>query len=319
MSTFQVRVRRTHDETPEVRAFELVALNGDLPPFSAGGHVDVHLPGDIVRQYSLTNGPDDRDHYGLGVKREAESRGGSTAMHDGVREGDTLTISEPKNNFLLAMEARRHLLLAGGIGVTPLLSMARHLSKAGQDFAFHYFTRSPELTAFRGLIDASAWKGNATYHHGLVPPALDAVLLPLLREPADGTHLYLCGPGPFMDLVLGLTVQAGWVKDAVHLEYFTADVDPVGTDAGTFEVRLAQSGVTYPVPANKTILDVLRDNGHAVETSCEQGVCGTCETVVLEGEIDHRDLYLMEDEHEAGDRMMICVSRAKDGKLVIDR
>jgi len=313
-----VRVRKKTREALDIASFELVSADATpLPRFMPGSHIDVHLGPELVRQYSLCNGPQDPGCYWIAVKREAESRGGSRAMHEQVKQGDTLTISTPRNNFAIEPSAKHHLLLAGGIDVTPILSMARHLLVSGASFDLQYFTRSIEHTAFHALLSESEFKGKVTFHYALEPEALRAYLRRLLWHRPEQAHIYLCGPRPFMDLV-ETTAAPTWPPEAVHLEYFTADPLSLAGPQDSFQVKLARSGGTYAIPSGKTIVEALRENGIHIETSCEQGVCGTCLTGLLEGLPDHRDVFLTDDEKEAGDKIMPCVSRAKSSLLVLD-
>jgi vanillate O-demethylase ferredoxin subunit len=317
MSTVDVVVRRAWHETPDVKAFELVAAGGgELPAFSPGAHVDVHIADGLTRQYSICNGPGEHGFYLIGVKRELESRGGSAAMHDAVGERSTLRLGGPRNNFPLVEEAAHSLLVAGGIGVTPLVSMARDLAVRSRSFALHHFVRHPRQTAFRELLAHEGLAARATYHYGLVPPGLEATLEDVLAAPPPGANLYLCGPKPFMDLVQAVARRLGWADGAIHLEYFAADT--LYRTGESFEVVCARSRRSVTVPEDKTIIEVLRANGVEIETSCEQGVCGTCLTKLLEGEPDHRDLFLQPDEQESGTVIMPCVSRARSPRLVLD-
>ena len=313
--TLTVRIDRVWDETPEIRCFELRADNGThLPPADPGAHIDVHPAEGLVRQYSLWNGPDDRDRYLIGVKREPDSRGGSAAMH-GLAEGDTLAISEPRNNFPLADGNGPHILLAGGIGITPLHAMAQRLAAEGRDHHLHLFARSHEHAPFRSALEPNP---HASIHPGLVPPKLDCVLADLLSARSDGAHFYLCGPGPFMDLVRKIATDHDWPEDHVHLEYFSADPDALELDGEAFEVVLQRSGTTFVVADDQTIIEAMEEAGIDILTSCEQGVCGTCVTNVIEGEPDHRDLYFNASEHASGKLITPCVSRCKGRRLVLD-
>jgi len=317
-ATLAVRVARKAEEALDIVSFELVSADGTaLPAFSAGSHVDVFLPNGLVRQYSLCNDPGESHRYLLGVLRDAASRGGSDAMHQLVREGDTLQISVPKNHFALAHCAARSLLLAGGIGVTPLLCMAERLARLGSDFEMHYCTRSPERTAFHSRIVGSTFADKVQFHFddGVAGQKLD--LPALLAPPQPGVHLYVCGPKGFMDAVLGTARAQGWPEAQLHCEYFSADVVKSADDA-SFQVQLASSGRVIVVPADKTVVQALAEAGVEVLTSCEQGVCGTCLTRVLEGEPDHKDLYLSPEEQAANDQFTPCCSRSKSPLLVLD-
>lgn len=316
--TLKVRVATKRTEATDICTFELVeAGGGALPPFSAGAHIDVHVPGGLTRQYSLCNDPGESHRYLIGVLRDPASRGGSAAMHDTVREGDTLEISAPKNHFPLAHEAKRSLLLAGGIGVTPILCMAERLAVAGAEFEMHYCTRSKERTAFVERIGASGFAARVQFHFddGAAEQKLD--IPALLATPEAGTHLYVCGPKGFMEAVLDTARAQGWPEAQLHYEFFSAA--PVKSDDdASFEVRIASSGRTVRVAAAQTVVQALAEVGVEVPTSCEQGVCGTCLTRVLEGTPDHRDSYLTDDERAACDQFLPCCSRARSALLVLD-
>jgi vanillate O-demethylase ferredoxin subunit len=314
----QVRVARKAQEALDIVTLELVAVDGGtLPAFSAGSHVDLQLPGGITRQYSLCNDPKETHRYLIGVLRDAASRGGSKAVHDAVQEGDVLTISAPRNHFALAHDAKHHLLLAGGIGVTPILCMAERLAITGADFQMHYATRAPERTAFRQRIAASAFAGRVHFHYDSGEAAQKLDLGTLLRQPVAGTHLYVCGPRGFMDAVLGTARAQGWPESQLHYEFFGADVAKSDSDAG-FEIKLASSGRIVLVPKDQTVTQALAAAGVEVMVSCEQGVCGTCLTRVLEGVPDHKDSYLTPQEQAANDQFTPCCSRAKTPRLVLD-
>jgi vanillate O-demethylase ferredoxin subunit len=316
--TLQVRVARKAVEAQDIVTLELVATNGQaLPAFSAGSHVDVQLPNGITRQYSLCNDPQETHRYQIGVLRDAASRGGSAAVHDLVKEGDVLTISAPRNHFGLAHEAQKHLLLAGGIGVTPILCMAERLANTGADFAMHYATRAPERTAFRQRIAASAFASRVQFHYDNGDAAQKLDLQKLLSQPQAGTHLYVCGPKGFMDAVLGTARVAGWPEAQIHYEFFGAEVAKSDSDA-SFEIKLASSGRIVMVPKDQTVVQALAAAGVDIMISCEQGVCGTCLTRVLEGVPEHKDSYLTPEEQAANDQFTPCCSRSKTPVLVLD-
>ena len=314
----RARVSAIRRETDEIKVFSLVRTDGKpLAPFTAGAHVSVDLPDGLTRPYSLVNGPAERDAYHIAVKREPNSRGGSRVLHERVAVGDSLGIAGPRNHFPLDRNATRHVLLAGGIGITPLYSMARHLLEAGSDFELRYFTRSPDQTAFHRELSAPEFAGKVAFHYALEAVALRALLRELLRVRPGRAHLYICGPRPFMDLVEDLA-KASWPDDAVHREYFGADPAASSGPRAAFEVELARSRRTIAVSAEKTILEALAEAGVRVVSSCSQGVCGTCITGLLGGAPDHRDAFLSEKERKACDRIMLCVSRAKGERLVLD-
>ncbi|RFP19279.1 MULTISPECIES: PDR/VanB family oxidoreductase [unclassified Duganella] len=320
MSTelLQVRVERRHVEAEDICTYELVSADGaPLPPFTAGAHIDVHVGAGLVRQYSLCNPPQERHRYVIGVLRDPSSRGGSKAMHEEVRAGATLNISAPKNHFPL-VDAERSLLLAGGIGVTPILAMAEALSARGAAFEMHYCARSPERTAFRQRIAAAPFAPQVHFHYdsGDAAQKLD---LPALLAQLDGkTHISFCGPAGFIDHVKASAKAHHWPQDQLHLEYFGAAAVPSAGGDQPFEVKLASSGKVYAIPADSTVLRVLTDAGVFIPASCEQGVCGTCLTRVLDGVPDHRDLYLDESEQAANDQFTPCCSRSKTGTLLLD-
>lgn len=316
--TLQVRVARKAAEAQDIVTLELVAADGAaLPAFSAGSHIDVQLPNGFTRQYSLCNDPQETHRYQIGVLRDAASRGGSAAVHDLLKEGDVLTISAPRNHFGLAHEAKKHLLLAGGIGVTPILCMAERLANTGGDFAMHYATRAPERTAFRQRIAASAFAARVQFHYDNGDAAQKLDLQALLSQPEAGTHLYVCGPKGFMDAVLNTARAAGWPEAQIHYEFFGAEVAKSDSDA-SFEIKLASSGRIVMVPKDQTVVQALAAAGVDIMISCEQGVCGTCLTRVLEGVPDHKDSYLTPEEQAANDQFTPCCSRSKTPQLVLD-
>jgi vanillate O-demethylase ferredoxin subunit len=314
----KVAVARKHREAEDICTFELVAQDGrPLPAFAAGSHIDLHLPGGITRQYSLCNDAAENHRYLIGVLKDPASRGGSEAMHAQVNEGDTLHISAPKNHFPLAHDARRSLLLAGGIGITPILCMTERLAVAGAEFEMHYCTRSPSRTAFRERIEASSFAPHVRFHFDDNRAEQKLNLAVLLGTQVEGTHLYVCGPKGFMDAVLSTARAKGWPETQLHYEFFSAEVRPSASD-GSFEVKIASSGRVVVVPKSKTVVQALAEVGVEVQTSCEQGVCGTCITRVLEGVPDHRDLYFTPQEQAANDQFTPCCSRAKSAMLVLD-
>ena len=317
-ATLTVRVAQKNTEALDIDSFELVAADGQpLPAFSAGSHVDVHLPGGLVRQYSLCNSSGENHRYQIAVLKDANSRGGSKAMHEQVKVGDELHISAPKNHFMLAHEAKRHVLLAGGIGVTPILCMAERLTATGADFEMHYCTRSLERTAFRARMAESGLAAKVAFYVDDAVPAQKLDIAKLLAKPELGVHLYVCGPKGFMNAVLDTARSSGWNEAQLHCEFFGADVSPVATDE-TFEVQVASSGQIVTVGKEQTILDALAAAGVEILSSCEQGVCGTCLTRVIEGVPDHRDMYLTPEEQAANDQFLPCCSRSKSARLVLD-
>jgi vanillate O-demethylase ferredoxin subunit len=313
-----VRVAAKTVEAVDICSFELVDTSGKvLPAFSAGSHIDVAVGEGLTRQYSLCNDPAESHRYQIAVLRDPATRGGSAGMHDHVRVGDVIAISAPKNHFPLAHEAKKSLLLAGGIGVTPILCMAERLALTGADFEMHYCTRSKDRTAFHDRIRNARYASRVQFHFddGDVSQKFD--IAARLATPEAGTHLYVCGPKGFMDAVLATARARGWPEAQLHYEFFSADVTPSANDE-SFEVQLASSGRVVVVPKDKTVVQALADAGIEVQTSCEQGVCGTCITRVLEGEPDHKDLYFTPEEQAKNDQFTPCCSRAKSKRLVLD-
>lgn len=315
---FPVRVARKTVEALDICTFELVAPDGGvLPPFAAGAHIDVEVKPGLVRQYSLCNDPAESHRYLIGVLRDQASRGGSVGMHTGVDEGALINISTPKNHFALAHEAGRSLLLAGGIGVTPILCMAERLSATGANFEMHYCTRSKDRTAFLGRIRNSAFADRVHFHFDDGAPDRKADLAALLATPDVDTHLYVCGPGGFLDAVVSTAKRSGWAEGNIHFEYFSAPVD-ASAQSAAFEVQIASSGRVIPVAADRSVLLALADAGIELPYSCEQGVCGTCLTRVIDGTPDHRDAYLTDAEKAKNDQFLPCCSRARSPRLVLD-
>ena len=317
-ATLSVRVARKSFEAQGICRVELVPADGQqLPAFTAGSHIDVFLPGGIVRQYSLSNDPSEADRYVLGVLREPTSRGGSAAVHDALADGDVLQISPPKNHFMLAPDATHHLLLAGGIGITPIVSMAQHLHATAASFELHYCTRSRAATAFLETLTAPALAPRVAHHFddGLDAQKLD--LAATLATPRTGVHLYVCGPKGFMDWVLDAARQAGWPEHQLHYEFFAGEAVDL-TDADSFDIRIASTGQVINVTKNQTVVQALALCGIDVQTSCEQGVCGTCLTRVLEGTPAHKDMYLTEEEQALNDQFTPCCSRSLSPMLVLD-
>jgi vanillate O-demethylase ferredoxin subunit len=317
INSISVLVASRRQEAEDIVSFELAGTDGGpLPPFSAGAHIDVEVAPGLVRQYSLCNDPEESHRYLIAVLRDSRSRGGSAGMHDRIAVGQALRISAPKNHFPL-QPAAHHLLFAGGIGVTPILCMAEHLARTGASFHMHYCARSPARTAFVERIRASAFADRVQFHFDAGAASQKLDLDAALRAAPEGAHLYVCGPSGFIDHVIGTARALGWPAGSLHQEYFGAA--PVDTSAdASFEVRIASSGRTCAVPADKTVVQALAEHGIEVPVSCEQGVCGTCITRVLDGTPDHRDMYFTDEEKARNDQFTPCCSRAKSRVLVLD-
>lgn len=310
----RVRVVDVHPETPDILSLELASADdAPLMDYAPGAHVDVHVAPGLVRQYSLYEPPGSTSYF-IAVKRETQSRGGSAAIHANVKPGHLLTISAPRNNFALAPNASRSVLLAGGIGITPIASMAGHLRQIGASYAIHYFARSAADAALLARLERT--HGERLRAHYIEPAKVEAKLRAIVPEYQAGFHVYLCGPTAFMNVARA--TLPSWPADAVHLEHFVNDTLTSGLAVGAFTVELARSRQSFVVGPNESIIEVLGKNGVDVPTSCEQGVCGTCVTKVLEGRPDHRDVYMTDQEHAAGDLITPCVSRCLDDRLVLD-
>jgi phthalate 4,5-dioxygenase reductase subunit len=309
-----LQVARAERLARDIHLFELRDPAGmELPAFTAGAHVGVQTPDGAVRKYSLCNDPAERGRYVIAVKREGEGRGGSKRLVDGVAVGAMLEVSPPANTFALDEKANAYLLIGGGIGVTPLLSMAWRLAALGKRFRLVYLTRSPEDTAFADALAHEPLGGNVTLHHDAGEPGRAFDLWPLLEKP--GGHVYCCGPRTLLESVRDMTGH--WSTGAIHFESFLDAGAAAKPEDTPFTVRLARSGDALVVPPATSILDAMRRAGHDAPSSCESGTCGTCRTRLLEGVADHRDLVLADDER--GEWIMICVSRAATPAITIDR
>lgn len=317
-STMTVQIARKQTEAQDICSLELRALPGQtLPAFSAGAHIDLHLPGGLVRQYSLSNDRAEQDRYVIAVLREAASRGGSAAVHEQLQVGQQITISTPRNHFALEAGAQKHLLLAGGIGITPILAMGRQLAREQAEFELHYCARSRERMAFVQEMAATPWSSQLALHVDDAQGGSTLDLQALLQPVQPGVHLYVCGPKGFMDAVLGAARAAGWPEAQLHYEFFAGEVEHREDDE-SFEVEVASTGQVVRVQPDQTVVKALESIGVCVQMSCEQGVCGTCLTGVLSGQPDHRDMYLTEEEQEAHNQFLPCCSRSKSARLVLD-
>lgn len=314
-----VRIAKRTVVADGICSFELVALDSTtLPPFSAGSHIDVHLPGGWVRQYSLCNSSEEKNRYLIGVLKDPQSRGGSIAMHELV-ENDEIVISEPRNHFPLVPRAQHTVLIAGGIGVTPLLCMAERLANEGASFELHYCARTLGKIAFKDRLKLDHLVGHTFIHLDDSDEAqrFDARTT-LNRHSGSDTHVYTCGPSPFIDTVLETARACGYQESQLHREYFSTGVLAAPGEDQPFQVRIASSGKTISVGADKTVVSVLAEHGINVPVSCEQGVCGTCVTRILQGVPLHRDVYMTDAEHAANDQFTPCCSRSQTPILVLD-
>jgi phthalate 4,5-dioxygenase reductase subunit len=314
--TLHLRVSAAAEAAHNIRCFELRHPEGaPLPAFTAGAHIRLKTPSGALRQYSLCNDPAQTDRYQIAVKREGKGRGGSLSLVDGVQVGDLIEVSPPHNQFELDHRAKELLLIAGGIGITPLLAMARQLQSEARRYKLIYLTRDPQSTAFRDELTQDPWAASVRIHHDGGDPARALDLWPLLEKPGSltGLQVYCCGPAGLMDAVRDMTGH--WPANAVHFESFAAD-NRAQDDDQAFEVQLQSSGHILEVLPGSSILQVLRNQGIAVPFSCESGTCGSCKTGLIEGDADHRDLVLLEEEKSS--RIMVCVSRSRGSRLVLD-
>ena len=309
-----VRITEKRMVAQDICLFELrLPGGGPLAPFTPGAHLGVRVPNGEMRKYSLCNDPDETDRYVIAVKKEHGGRGGSVSLIEGAGEGDEIAITAPRNDFELKPGPASYIFIAGGIGITPIRAMIKHLlATRAKPFKLYYFTRTPEQMAFRDEFSAPEFRGKVVIHHDGGDPDKAYDLWPVLEEPR-GAHLYCCGPRGLMEAVRDMTGH--WSSAAVHFEDFgAAKARP--EDNTPFAVTLARSGERFEVPVDKSILEVLREAGKTLPSSCESGTCGTCRTKLVSGDAEHRDLALA--EHERARTIMICVSRAKSPELVLD-
>jgi tetrachlorobenzoquinone reductase len=311
-TTLQVRLRALVWEAPGVLSLELSAPdNSPLPPFEPGSHIDLTLPDGTLRQYSLCGDPNDTSHYRLGI-RAVPGGLSSGFVHGKLRPGELLTVSVPRNNFSL-VDAPRYVFVAGGIGVTPLLPMMREASAKQRRWTLLYCNRRSEDAPFLAEIGKLPG-GEISLHASESGTRLDVAQR--LGTVEKNTVVYCCGPERLMTAVEQAT--SAWPEGSVHFEWFTPRSRPADETSGGFEVVCERSGLTLNVPPDKSIMAVLGEAGIEVPRSCEQGICGTCETRIISGEADHRDSILSSSERAANQSMMICVSRAKGARLVLD-
>ena len=313
----ELRVARIEQVTPRIRLFELASLDGaPLPGFTAGSHIDVELGNGEERSYSLLGDQGETARYVIAVLREAEGRGGSAWMHDVLRAGDVIRAAPPENDFRLSEAGDHHILIAGGIGITPILPMAARLRAIGRDYAIHYCARSEEEAAFaRDVAARHGERANFHYDGGVPGCGLDVTTL-LAHRPA-AAHAYVCGPAGLIRAVR----DAGrhWPSGTIHFELFKGSNADLGLDAlnAPFDVICKRAGKRFTIPADRSILDILKADGFRIRSLCNEGVCGTCRVDLISGEVDHRDECLDEDERD--EALQVCVSRAKPGQtLVLD-
>lgn len=313
MSSLLLKIERIEALTSRIRRLVLITPDGGrLPEFTPGAHLELHIPGDRKqkRAYSIVN-VSAGDHYEIAVQLDDKSTGGSKWVHT-LTEGQLIEVEPPRNHFPLIDDARHVLLIAGGIGITPMLGMARALQNSKRDFTLHYAGREAANMAYLDEVqcfgNSQCWisRGDASKRF----PAST-----VLATPSEGTHLYICGPVEMITSVIQIARELGWPEDHVHYELFAGALEEDGDQA--FEVELRASGVTLAVNAGQTLLDVMIEAGLDPMFDCRRGDCGVCVTQVIEGEADHRDICLS-DRERSGGAFCTCVSRAKTAKLVLD-
>jgi len=317
-STLTLMVRQIRFEAVGINSYEFVDPDGgELPPFTPGSHIDVHLGSGLVRQYSLCNPPSERHRYVVAVlKEEGGGRGGSRRLHETLHVQDRIKVSVPRNHFELAADGKYNVLIGGGIGITPLMAMAHALDDAGINFELHYCAKASEYAAFKEEMAALNKDGRVRYHFDGIDPAKHLNVAKLLSQYTQGTHVYYCGPSGFMAACAAAAEH--WPSGTVHSEHFKPTEQPKHRpdDLGTAYVEIASTGQKFEIPSHKSLADALNELGIEVPTSCVSGLCGTCKVRYLKGEVDHHDYILSEDERASC--LTTCVSRPKSGVLVLD-
>jgi len=317
-SAVKVRVMAIRYEAPDVRSYVLRRIDGvAFPPIDPGSHIDVQLSGTIERSFSLSNSNSDQGDYRITVAREENGLGGSKLIHDSVRAGDVLTISEPRNNFALVQDAARSIFIAGGIGITPFIPMLTALNRGGHSWKLVYCARDPERTPLLGEANGLAETGNGEVilhfsANGGGRLDIGSVVADLTAD----THVYCCGPVGMLRDFRAVADQNGIAGSRLHFEYFKSDAERAKD--GGFTVVLQRSGKQVLVKAGQTILEALQDVGIEVSYSCMEGICGSCETRIISGTPDHRDMVLSERDRRTKNTMMVCCSGAKSDRLVLD-
>jgi phthalate 4,5-dioxygenase reductase subunit len=314
-ATLKLKVTRSEFAAEGIRLFELRRpTGGELPAFTPGSHIPVRVPNGSLRNYSLCSDPVDHSRYVIAVKREEGGRGGSISLIDNVQTGDIVEVLGPRNLFELTDSASSYIFVAGGIGITPIVSMV-HWVRARDDkpFKLYYLTRNSQVTAFLADLNIEELKSSVTIHHDDGAPENAFDLWPIFEKPTKA-HIYCCGPRPLIESVKDMTGH--WPINQVHFEDFGSDLVRPRSDDKPFKVRLARSNTVLEIPVGTSILEIMRAHGLRAPSSCESGTCGTCKMRLIAGEVNHRDLVLTAAERV--DNIMICVSRAKNDELVLD-
>ena len=312
MPTIDMRLTAIRHEAHETHSFEFTPVDGrTLAAVEPGAHIDIHLPNGMMRQYSLVTAEGERKSYVVGIKKDRTSRGGSKYIHENLHVGQILKIGGPRNNFPLDDNASHSVLIAGGIGITPIWCMAQRLIATGAAWTMYYSCRERSEAAFLDVLEG---RPEVTVH---IDAEMDGKFLDLkaiIATAPHSAHFYCCGPTPMLKAYEAATANVP--QGHMHVEYFTA-AEEAATEGG-YSVVLQRSGREFAIPEGKSILQVLREAGLDVTYSCEEGVCGACETAVVSGTPDHRDNILTDREREESKTMMICCSGSKSAKLVLD-
>lgn len=317
--TIEVVVTAVQEQAQGICSWEFRRPDGgELPPFTAGAHVDLHLANGLNRSYSLCNSQADRDRYVVGIANDPNSRGGSKFIHESLKIGDRIQISAPRNNFPLVENAPLTVFIAGGIGITPMYCMIQRLETLGRPWQLYYSTRVRALCAFKPALEALEAKqpGRVHFNFDQEPGGKITDLKALIASKPAGTHFYCCGPTPMLKAYESSAKELGRPEPEIHVEYFSAKEE--ASTAGGYTVVLQRTGKSFEVAPGKTMLDVLLANNIDVAYSCLEGVCGTCETRVLEGVPDHRDAVLSPEERASNKTIMVCCSGSKTPKIVLD-
>lgn len=312
---YDVIVKKRHVEGGNVAVMEFEsATTHCLPKIDPGAHIDIYLPNGMIRQYSLCQDPEQHGIFRVGILKDPDSRGGSVCAFDDIQLGQRLKISEPRNLFPLT-EAKHTLLIGGGIGITPLITMAYQLAHQGASFELHYCGSDSERCAFIDELKNGVLATHTRFHLKAEGANHRDFFKAFMQNIDFDTHIYTCGPHGFMDWVINLAQSQGVAEQQIHKEYFQVEVELKGQ---SFEVVAQRSGKVIQVHSDQTILQALAEHGIEIDMSCEQGVCGTCMCDVIEGEPDHRDVYFTDEEKQMNEQILVCCSRSKSAKLVLD-
>ena len=310
-----VTIHQIHKHNSHITSFELISCNGEpLPPFKAGAHIDVSISEGLIRQYSLANCSSEQHRYVIGVLKDPNSRGGSRFMHEQLHTGQQIRISEPRNLFELDTKLEYAILCAGGIGITPILAMAKELKRLHKSFKLFYFVKTRSALAFQEDLNLL---GDSVHLHIDDEVTTHCNLQVTLTQSNSSHHVYVCGPQGFMDHVIQTARQNSWPDANIHKEHFSAPTIDTSED-GSFNIKIQKTGQLIQVSQDQTAVQALEAAGINIPVSCEQGICGTCLVKVVEGDVDHRDMYLTEEEQATNDQFTPCCSRAKSKTLVID-